>query len=59
MPSPYSNGFRRKIDEAVRQGGPCRQVTERFGVSPSCVIKLMQCHRLTGDVLPAQFGGFK
>ena len=59
MPSPYSNDFRRKIMEAVQKGGSCRQVAEQFGVSPSCVIKLMQRYRATGDVSPAQFGGFK
>jgi len=59
MPKPYSNDFRLKIVEAVAEGGSCRQVAEQFRVSPSCVIKLMQRYRATGDVLPAQFGGFK
>jgi transposase len=59
MPKPYSNEFRAKIVEAVEEGGSCRQVAEQLRVSPSCVIKLMQRYRATGDVLPAQFGGFK
>lgn len=59
MPSPYSNDFRTKIVEAVEQGSSCRQVAKQFRVSPSCVIKLMQRFRATGDVAPAQFGGFK
>lgn len=59
MPSPYSNDFRAKIVEAVAQGSSCRQVAKQFRVSPSCVIKLMQRFRATGDVAPAQFVGFK
>lgn len=59
MPRPYSNDFRRKIVERVEKGLSCRQVADLFGVSVSFVIKLMQRFRATGDVLPAQFGGFK
>ena len=59
MPSPYSNDFRRKLVEAVAQGTSCRQVAERFDVSPSWVLELMQRYRATGDVAPARFGGLE
>ena len=59
MPRPYSNDLRRKIVERVEKGVSCRQAAEMFDVSVSFVIKLMQRVRATGDVSPAQFGGFK
>lgn len=59
MPIPYSNDLRWKIVTTVQQGQTRREVAERFRVSPSFVIKLMQRFKATGDVAPAQFGGFK
>lgn len=59
MPRPYSNDLRRKIVERVEKGVSCRKAAEMFDVSVSFVIKLMQRVRATGDVSPAQFGGFK
>lgn len=59
MPRPYSNDFRRKIVERVDKGVSCRQVADQFDVSVSFVIKRMQRFRSTGDISPAQFGGFK
>lgn len=59
MPIPYSNDLRSKIVEAVQQGQTRREVAKQFRVSSSFVIKLMQRFDATGDVSPAQFGGFK
>jgi len=44
---------------AVESGRSRHEVARLFGVSPSCVIKLMQRHRETGQVRPAKFGGYK
>jgi putative transposase len=59
MPRPYSNDLRRKIVETVESGASCRQAAGQFKVSVSFAIKLMQRVRATGDVSPAQFGGYK
>jgi transposase len=59
MPVPYSNDLRLKIVNAIQQGQTRREVARQFMVSPSFVIKLMQRFEATGDVAPAQFGGFK
>jgi putative transposase len=59
MPRPYSNDLRRKIVETVASGASCRQAAGQFKVSVSFAIKLMQRVRATGDVSPAQFGGYK
>jgi putative transposase len=58
MPRPYSNDLRRKIVETVESGTSCRQTAGQFKVSVSFVIKLLQRVRATGDVSPAQFGGY-
>ena len=44
---------------AVESGRSRHEVARLFGVSHSCVIKLMQRHRETGQVRPAKFGGYK
>jgi len=59
MPRPYSNDLRRKIVDTVESGASRRQTAGLFKVSVSFVIKLMQRVRATGDVSPAQFGGYK
>lgn len=59
MAKPFSNDLRRKMVEAVQGGLSRRQTAKVFKVSVSCVIKLMQRFDVTGDVAPAQFGGFK
>lgn len=59
MPRPYSNDLRQKIAQTVEAGTSCRQAAGLFKVSVSFVIKLMQRVRSTGDVSPAQFGGYK
>ena len=55
---PYSEDLRRRMVRAVEAGRSCHEVARLFGVSPSCVIKLMQCCRATGEVRPAKFGGW-
>jgi transposase len=42
-----------------RAGRSPHEVARIFGVSPSCVIKLMQRFRETGEVRSAKFGGYK
>lgn len=59
MAKPFSNDLRWKMVEAVQAGLSRRQTAERFNVSISCVIKLLLRFGATGDVAPAQFGGFK
>lgn len=59
MPRPYSNDLRQRMVDTVRSGMSRRKTAELFQVSISCVIKLMQRVDLTGDIKPAQFGGFK
>ena len=59
MAKPFSNDLRWKMVETVQGGLSRRQTAELFKVSTSCVIKLMQRFDATGDVAPAQFGGFK
>ena len=58
MAKPYSEDLRRCMVRAVEAGRSCHEVARLFGVSPSCVIKLMQCFRATGEVRPAKFGGW-
>jgi transposase len=59
MPRPYSNDLRRKIALTVEAGRSCRQTAGLFKVSVSFVIKLLQRVQATGEVSPAQFGGYK
>lgn len=59
MAKPFSNDLRWKLVESVRSGLSRRRTAERFHVSVSCVVKLMQRFDATGDVAPAQFGGFR
>jgi transposase len=59
MAKPFSNDLRWKMVESVRCGLSRRKTSERFQVSVSCVIKLMQRIEATGDVASARFGGFK
>jgi len=59
MAKPYSMDLRERMVRAVESGRSRHEVARLFGVSPSCVIKLMQRHRETGQVRPAKFGGYK
>lgn len=59
MPRPSSNDLCLKIALTVGSGTSCRQAAGLLEVSVSFVIKLMQRVRATGDVAPAQLGGYK
>ena len=57
MPRPYSDDLRERVIEAVESGASRREAAERFEVSPSSVIKWMQCWRETGSVTAKPSGG--
>jgi transposase len=59
MPRPYSNDLRQRVVLTVENGASRRQAAKLFKVSVSFVIKLLQRVQATGDVSPAQFGGYK
>ena len=59
MPRPYSEDLRERIVGAVEGGVSRRSAARRFGVSVSCVIKLVQRSRQTGSVAPGQIGGWR
>ncbi len=57
MGKPHSLDLRRRLVTAVAAGASCRSVAERFEVSASSAIKLMQRFRGTGDYAPGKPGG--
>ena len=57
MGKPYSLDLRERIIGFVTGGGSRRQAAERFGVSPSCAIKLVDRWDQTGSVAPGKRGG--
>ncbi len=59
MTAPLSQDLRQRIVRAVAQGSSIRQAAERFEVSPSAAIKLMQRVRQTGSTAPAKIGGYR
>jgi len=59
MPRPYSNDLRQRVVLTVENGASRRQAAKLFKVSVSFVIKLLQRVQATGEVSPAQFGGYK
>jgi transposase len=59
MAKPYSEDLRERMVRAVETGRSRHEVARIFGVSPSCVIKLMQRYRETGAVCAAKFGGYR
>jgi transposase len=59
MTAPLSRDLRERIARAVLEGCSIRQAAERFAVSPSAAIKLMQRVRQTGSTAPAQIGGYR
>ena len=59
MTAPLSQDLRQRIVRAVEAGSSRRQAAERFEVSPSAAIKLMQRVRETGSTAPAQIGGHR
>ena len=59
MTAPLSRDLRERIARAVLEGCSIRQAAERFAVSPSAAIKLMQKVRQTGSTAPAKIGGYR
>jgi transposase len=59
MAKPYSEDLRERIVRAVEAGRSRHEAGRIFGVSPSCVVKLMQRYQETGAVRPAKFGGYR
>jgi transposase len=57
MPKPLSMDLRERLRDAVEAGMSRHAVAEKFAVSSSCVIKLMQRHRRDGTIAPRKFGG--
>ena len=54
-----SQDLRERIAHAVEAGSSARAAAERFAVSPSAAIKLMQRVRQTGSTAPAKIGGHR
>lgn len=57
MPKPLSMDLRERLRDAVESGMSRHGAAEKFAVSPSCVIKLMQRRDQDGTVAPRKFGG--
>jgi transposase len=57
MGKPLSLDLRERIIGFVEEGGSRRGAAERFKVSASCAIKLMDCWRRTGILVPKPRGG--
>jgi putative transposase len=59
MTAPLSQDLRERIVRSVKAGSSARAAAERFVVSPSAAIKLMQRVRETGTTAPAKIGGHR
>jgi transposase len=59
MARPLSLDLRERIVDAVESGLSRRAAAERFRVSDSCAIKLLQRWQRTGSLAPAAMGGSK
>jgi transposase len=59
MTAPLSQDLRRRIIRLIEGGSSARAAAERFEVSPSAAIKLMQRFRETGSAAPAKVGGHR
>lgn len=59
MARPHSLDLRQRIVDAVEAGLSRRGAAERFAVSESSAIKLMQRWERTGSVVPGAMGGAK
>ena len=57
MAAPLSMDLRVRIVRLVEAGSSARQAAERFEVSPSAAVKLMQRVRETGSPAPGRMGG--
>ena len=56
MVKAYSDDLRQRCVNAVQSGSSTREVSIRFGVAKSSVVKWHQLHRETGSVSPAKAG---
>ena len=59
MAAPMSQDLRQRIVGAVAQGHSARRAAQRFAVSPSAAVKLMQRVHQTGSTAPAKIGGYR
>ena len=59
MEKPFSGDLRQRIVGAVQAGRSRHEVARIFGVSASCVIKLVQRFSALGHCRPDKFGGYK
>lgn len=59
MARPLSMDLRERLLKAVEGGSSRSAAAERFGVSPSCAIKLLQRWEESGSLEPGQMGGHK
>jgi hypothetical protein len=59
MTAPLSQDLRERNVRVVADGSSIRQAAERFQVSSSAAIKLMQRVRQTGRTAPAKVGGYR
>ena len=59
MPAPLSLDIRKRIVAAVEGGASCRAAADRFAVSESTAIKLVQRWEQTGSLEPGQMGGHR
>ena len=57
--APFSRDLRLRLVKAYEEGASARQVAERFEVSLSAVVKLMQRVRATGSIEPTRIGGYR
>jgi putative transposase len=51
--------LRKRLVEAVETGATCHAAAQRFAVSVSCVVKLLQLWREKGSLEPRQIGGYR
>jgi transposase len=59
MARPLSMDLRERLIATIEEGSSRRAAAERFGVSESCAIKLMQRWERMGTLAPGQMGGHK
>ncbi len=56
MPGPYSLDLRRRVFASHKQGIPCCQVGDVYGVCPNCAVKLARRLRQAGTLGPDILG---
>jgi putative transposase len=59
MPRPLSNDLRERIVRAVESGMSRNAAAQKYDVSPSCAIKLVQLWQTTGSWAPKKMGGYR